>query len=293
MSSLVRKVLKKVIPDPWVNLALALQAKVPVSWARRARNIGLKGKALRHFLDSPDGASKLEKLNFNGGPKTVSFLKESKCFIVESILEDAYQLERIDWPRDQNIKIVDIGANVGTFAIAARTEFFNATIHCYEVNPFLKDTLSLHAFDAGAKLFMEGVGLVSGSFSIDNRANITNESNSVAIVDFNQPGNFSIVPLKEVAKRLGGSIDLLKMDCEGSEWIILQDLETLKCVKYLTVEYHRISPDGSFDQYDLSIDIQKKAIDTICRAGFEILHVRTHTRDAGILLARNNALKQK
>ena len=79
-------------------MIFALQARVPISWARRARNIGLKGKALRHFLDSPDGASKLEKLNINGGAKKVSFLKESKCFIIESIFEDAYQLEKIDLP---------------------------------------------------------------------------------------------------------------------------------------------------------------------------------------------------
>ena len=141
---------------------------------------------------------------------------------------------------------------------------------------------------------MEGVGLTAGSFCLDNRPNVSNESNSIAIVDFNQTGNIPIIPLKEVAKRLGGNIDLLKMDCEGSEWLILQDLETLKHVRYLTVEYHRISPDGSFDLYDFSIDIQGKAVDVIQKAGFEILHIRTHTRDAGIVLARNsNTISRK
>jgi len=287
MFSMTRKILKKIIPDSCVNALFALQARVPIPVARRARKIGLKGKALRNFLNDPDGAAKLEKLNINGGPKTVAFLKESKCFIIESMLEDAYQLEKISWPRDKHMRIVDIGANVGTFAMAARTEFPNATIHCYDANPFLKKTLSLHAYDAGAKLFMEGVGLKSGSFALDDRPNVSNESNSVAIVDFTQQGSIPITSLKEVAQRIGGEIDLLKMDCEGSEWIILQDVETLKKVKYVTVEYHRISPDGAFDLYDLSIDIQKKAIDTLTNAGFEILQIRTHTRDAGILLARN------
>lgn len=287
MISFARRLIKKTIPNNWVNFIFALQAGISIPMARRARRIGLKGRKLREFLNDPDGAAKLGKLNINGGPKTVAFLKESKCFIIESIFEDAYQLEKIDWPREKNIRIVDIGANVGTFAIAARTEFPLATIHCYDPNPFLKETLSLHAYDVGAKLFMEGVGSEPGSFSLDTRPNISNESNSVAIVDFTQQGTIPIASLKQVAERIGGAIDLLKMDCEGSEWIILKDLETLKKVKYLSLEYHRISPDNSFDLYDFSIDIQKKAIETVEKAGFEILHVRTHTRDAGILLAKN------
>ncbi|HSX13423.1 MAG TPA: FkbM family methyltransferase [Chlamydiales bacterium] len=290
MMSISKKILKKIVPDSCVNLVRAMQGRVPVDIARRARKIGLQGKSLRNFLNDPDASAKLEKLIINGGPKKVSFLRESKCFIIESILEDAYQLEKIEWPRDKNIRIVDIGANVGTFAIAARNEFENATIHCYEINPFLKDVLALHTYNAGAKLYMEGVGFVAGTFSLDERPNKSNMSNSVAIVDFTQKGNIPIIPLKEVAKRIGGKIDLLKMDCEGSEWVILQDRETLKQTKYLTLEYHRFSPDGSFDMFDLSIDIQKKAIDTVCDLGFEILHVRKHTRDAGILLARNKSL---
>jgi FkbM family methyltransferase len=289
MMSLLRNVLKKVVPDPCVNLVLALRAGVSLPWARRARRLGLKGKQLKDFLKLPDGASKLDKLNINGGPKNVAFLKESKCFIIESIFDDAYQLESIEWPRNQHIKIVDIGANVGTFAIAARGEFPNATIHCYEVNPFLRETLALHAYDAGAKLFMEGVGLTTGSFSLDTRPNQSNGSNSVAVVDFTKEGTIPIVPLKEVAARLGGRIDLLKMDCEGSEWIILRDLETLKHIHYISVEYHRISPDHSFDLYDFSINIQNKAIDTLKGAGFDIVKVRTHTRDAGIILAKNRS----
>ena len=35
-----------------------------------------------------------------------------------------------------------------------------------------------------------------------------------------------------------GKIDLLKMDCEGSEWDILENLESLKSVDNITLEYH-------------------------------------------------------
>ncbi|MEI6242711.1 MAG: hypothetical protein WCP39_04820 [Chlamydiota bacterium] len=75
-------------------------------------------------------------------------------------------------------------------------------------------------------------------------------------------------------------------DCKGFAWVILKDKESLKKVKFLTVEFHRLSPDGSFDIYDRSIDLHEKARKFVRDAGFKILFERYHTVDAGIILAQ-------
>lgn len=253
--------------------------------ARRARKIGLSREELRNFLADPEGALHLKKLQLAGTLKKVSFLKESKAFLIETVLEDTYHLEKIKLPRDQHVTIVDVGANVGAFAIAARNEFPLATIHCYEPNPKLEPNLKMQAYAVGAKCFMEGVGAQSGHFSFDQQQNETLDSESVSIVDFTKAGNVEIVSLAQVIERIGGKVDLLKLDCEGSEWPILKDLESLKKVKYLAMEYHRMCGDGSFDQYDRSIDIQRRAIEAVEAAGFKIQIVKANTIDAGIIVA--------
>jgi hypothetical protein len=45
------------------------------------------------------------------------------------------------------------------------------------------------------------------------------------------------ISIAQVIERLGDA-HLLKLDCEGSEWTILQDAVALRRVKYLTMEYY-------------------------------------------------------
>ena len=46
-------------------------------------------------------------------------------------LDDDYRLDRVKWPVGT---VLDIGANLGFFSIAARNAFPEATIHAYEPN---------------------------------------------------------------------------------------------------------------------------------------------------------------
>jgi hypothetical protein len=51
-------------------------------------------------------------------------------------------------------------------------------------------------------------------------------------------GNITITALSQALERIGGSVDLLKMDCEGAEWSILEDTTSLSKVRHLAMEYH-------------------------------------------------------
>ena len=54
------------------------------------------------------------------------------------VIEDCYRLSKIGRART----VLDIGANIGLFAIAARHRFPRATIHCYEPNRSLEPYLT-------------------------------------------------------------------------------------------------------------------------------------------------------
>ena len=51
-------------------------------------------------------------------------------------------------------------------------------------------------------------------------------------------GSNPIVPLATALQRIGGRVDLLKMDCEGAEWDILRDQTSLQKARMTAMEYH-------------------------------------------------------
>lgn len=285
----MKKLLVKVLPKPVVGKLKELRDRFVSAEEKRARAIGLNKKQFKEFMADPDAALNTKQLLLFGAPKKTKFLKESKAFLIESIFEDAYQLEKIPLPRDKHYKIIDIGANVGAFAIAARCHFPHATIHCYEPNIELEEYLRLQAFDVQAKYYLEAVGAEEGYFSTDERANEVLESQSVKAMDFTKPGTIKTITLKTAIERIGGYVDILKLDCEGSEWAILKDREALKKVNYLTMEFHRMSSDGAFDPLDRSTDMHKVAREFVENAGFEILVTRVHSIDGGIFLAKRRS----
>jgi hypothetical protein len=73
--------------------------------------------------------------------------------------------------------------------------------------------------------------------------------------------------------RIGGSVDLAKVDCEGAEWLLFQDADNWKSVKNLSLEYH-LWPDRTHQEIR----------DVIQNLGFQIKN-QTPIEDYGLLLA--------
>ena len=68
--------------------------------------------------------------------------------------------------------VLDIGANIGFFAIAARGYFPEALIHAYEPNPRIIPYLDQQSRIANFKYFPEAVG------SVDGRVNLLDSGDS-------------------------------------------------------------------------------------------------------------------
>jgi FkbM family methyltransferase len=173
----------------------------------------------------------------------------------ENFIDDQYGLSEIEGPIST---IADIGANVGCFTLAAKSYFPAATIHAYEPNPRILPVLQQNVTKVGASIFSEAVGTVDGyvkmiddSFSGNARTESTETS-------------FNAIPqvcLGKVIERLGGEVDLLKLDCEGAEWQILSDDHSLAKIKRMRLEYH-LWGGRSFDEL----------AEVVARRKFKIIH---------------------
>jgi FkbM family methyltransferase len=161
--------------------------------------------------------------------------------IQEIILEDHYGLKTLSKKRIVHPIVLDIGANVGLFAIWCLHLMPDAEVYCYEPEPFtfqeLESNLSLNGLHAVAnqkvcaneereyKLYL---GLGTGTNTIINELGQTDEFIPVEGTTLD----------KIFEENQLSSVYLLKLDVEGAEASILESAHVLGHILNIVIEYH-------------------------------------------------------
>ena len=149
---------------------------------------------------------------------------------INVLLDDEYGLrEIISQPRT----ILDIGANIGLFSLWARSCFQLATVHAYEPNPQITSFTRKNLEQCDVIVFAEAVGSEMGFASM-----IDGSESRLGQFATRESGEIVAVTLEEAISRIGGTVDLLKLDCEGAEWEIFRNPKPFKDVKSIRMEYH-------------------------------------------------------
>ena len=155
----------------------------------------------------------------------------------EIFLKDCYRLEKIPGGAST---VLDIGANLGLFSLAARRRFPKATIHCYEPNPAIAPLLRGNVGPFAIACHIQAVGLSAGLVSLQARENSLH-----SVTGTDGTGVIPQISFAEAVERIGGSVDVLKLDCEGAEWQMFEQAGIWDAVKHLTMEYHLWAMPGS------------------------------------------------
>ena len=152
------------------------------------------------------------------------------------ILDDEYWLKCI--PVNEVMTILDVGANVGIFSIAARIRFPKSKIIAFEPNTAVKPYLDQQAATFDFSVFYEAIGANEGKGNL-----VTNTGcDTAARISPSVKGEVTITSLsRAIDKFEQNSIDLIKLDCEGFEHQIIdnngQNGPLVNC-RYLSMEYH-------------------------------------------------------
>jgi FkbM family methyltransferase len=217
-------------------------------------------------------------------PSNLTINGKEKVFKVEGMniseftgicINDCYRLKYLRKKLGTVKHIVDVGANSGMFAIAARQFFPQAAIHCYEPNPKLKDILEFNTKQLNAVTYMEAVMKNDCKVSL----NFT-ESDLATTANVSEQGIVTGSSLSTVINRIG-EIDILKMDCEGAEWEILLDTESWKQIKSVSMEYHLWGKCGSKIE-----DI----LDLLDKINFRLVEHAISDSNQGLILALNKTV---
>lgn len=147
---------------------------------------------------------------------------------------------------DDHIVVIDVGANVGFFSLFALQRFEHVNVYAFEPMPKnfkqLKtyyDRLDKENWSIENKAVSGKEGKItlhydaSDSFTTTASVHASDREPDTAVVE--------AVTLQNIVDKHGlGKIDLLKLDCEGSEYDILYNTsdELLKKVRSLTMETH-------------------------------------------------------
>lgn len=171
---------------------------------------------------------------------------------------------------EEDRTIIDIGANVGLFTIFAAQRLPHARITAFEP---VHSTFQTLAENVSAARLKADVSLVNaGVAGSDGRKLIyLGSSSDLASLYPNSESQekewIETRDINRVLQNHGDEISLLKMDCEGAEWEILDCArpELLQKVGRIYVEFHGVTPQK-----------MRAALAILAQFGFRVEHILRH-----------------
>lgn len=188
--------------------------------------------------------------------------------VIDLWLDDDYGLSQIKTPVRT---IIDVGANVGLFSLWAWKSFPNATIHAYEPNSLVatfarKNLQGLR----NVEVFVEGLSDEPGRAQLG----LANSSPRTGILSRDEGGDCTLTAFREAVARIGGTVDLLKLDCEGGEWDIFRDHVSFANVSHIRMEYHLTNGRQLTDLCDCARHLGFEVTDLRENDGFGIAYLK-------------------
>lgn len=190
--------------------------------------------------------------------------------VQQVIFENEYALPGY---KRQNPIILDIGANVGAFAVWALFQWPQATIHCFEPNPenfkFLEHNLNTIHPGKNYHLYNKAIG--NPKF---NRLFLgKNNCGECSFFDLGEQNMSSSIEVDTLSPSELPFAHLIKMDTEGCELNILKSLkEKINDFEAITYEFHRESDRRAIDKLLSEFVLIKGYIRCKDRGVFSYLH---------------------
>ncbi len=232
-------------------------------------------------------ARKKRALQFNTKPNRILFEVPESLYQVfkEIFMVDVYEIDRLVAELPPSPTVIDIGANAGFFDIQLLSKISGATIYAYEPLPsnaaYIKGLMNNNATIKKHLNFnqLAVTGLPKEGLDLYIADNMENQVVASVFDNFDkrntQKINIPSITLTEIIESIGVTeIDLLKMDCEGSEYDIFYNTSAslIKTIKQMVIEVHDLDQEKNnvhyFNQYlqGLGYETKYEPINGFCYA---------------------------
>ena len=164
-------------------------------------------------------------------------VRHGDVMVVDDVVrDDCYGIRRkTRYPPSYSLNILDVGAHIGSFAKHARNQWPGSRIACVE--PVRANWHMIRANDPEATLFQAACTYDARFVRVVSTVNRASRNTGGSHVE---PGTeVPAMTLETIMAQLGWErIDLLKLDCEGSEISILQNTTSLDRIDMIVGEWH-------------------------------------------------------
>jgi 31-O-methyltransferase len=209
-----------------------------------------------HFQNWPDvwkaycESSPLPTLLLRNGMKIHSNWDDPSLFVFyEIFVLKCYTGENFYVPSPKDV-VLDVGANIGLFALFLSSRAAGIRIHCFEPAAATRERLKLNVRENGLSdtVSVYPFALFSGACTRDLKNGISTGQSSLFEHPFRSPTHsvqeVHCISLEEALECCGNDqIDLLKIDVEGAEVEILKHAgpPAWKRIKRIALEFHEFS----------------------------------------------------
>ena len=233
------------------------------------------------------GERRRRSLRFITKPLPIRFQVPDSLYQVfkEIFMADVYEIDTLVSQLPVEPVIIDVGANAGFFAIQLLSKIEKATLYAYEPMPAnvktLQSTLEQNPrLQQSVRIFQMAVtGQPLDKLELYAEAEENNQVVASRFAGFNQNNTQTItvpcITLTDIICQNNlTEIDLLKLDCEGSEYDILYNTapELVRRINRMVIEIHDLDKAqnniSAFNQYiqALGYTTTHEPINSFCHA---------------------------
>jgi FkbM family methyltransferase len=201
---------------------------------------------------------KSRNLSFITRPHAIVFEVPRALYLVfkEIFMEDFYEISNLVKKLPENAVVVDVGANAGFFNYLLFSKMPNVKVYAFEPMPsnvalFQKNISANKILKNNIHLYQKAVtGTEKESLELFTEATTNNTVVASIFSQFHEENNSVVsVPAITLASIIEQqaltTIDLLKLDCEGSEYDIIYNTDpaVFNKIRNMVIEVHDIDDD--------------------------------------------------
>ncbi len=193
--------------------------------------------------------------------------------------DDAYDLTQLLAGMDEDGVVLDIGGQIGSFALAVARARPTARVHVYEASPtsadYVRSNVGTNGLSDRVTVHAAALAGRAGEFTFVDSGHASGHNGLNAPGQLGHEVTVPAITFDDAVAQAGGPVQVVKMDIEGAEYdtILRSDPQSWVDVRGLVMEYHPFPGRGLPDliDYFAGVGLTPTRIDPIGDRGLGVM----------------------